>query len=49
VASEIDLATTYVGGGVDCIERLLASRQLEVLPVSANDRVDINADVINGD
>ncbi len=49
VASEIDLATTYVGGSADCIARLRASMQLEVLPVSVNDRVDINADVINGD
>lgn len=38
----------YVGGSADCIERLNASRRLEVLPVSVNDRVDINADVING-
>jgi hypothetical protein len=47
MASEIDLATTYVGGSARCIERLLGAERLEVLPVSLDDRVDINADVIN--
>jgi hypothetical protein len=47
IASDIDLATTYVGASARCIERLLGADRLEVLPVSLDDRVDINADVIN--
>jgi hypothetical protein len=47
VASEIDLPATYVGGSAQSIERLLAAEELEVLPVSVNDRVDVEADEIN--
>jgi hypothetical protein len=47
VASDIDLAATYVGGSARCIDRLLAAEGLEALPVSVDDRVDSEADVIN--
>jgi hypothetical protein len=48
VGSDTDLAASYVGGSVPCIEALLSSKALEALPVSADDRVDSGADVING-
>jgi hypothetical protein len=47
VASEIDLAATYVGASARCIERLLAPGTIEAMPVSVNDRIDVGADVIN--
>jgi hypothetical protein len=47
VASDIDLAATYVGGSARCIERMLAAEALEALPVSVDDRVDSEADVVN--
>jgi hypothetical protein len=47
VGSDVDLAASYVGGSAQCIEALLASEILEALPVSSEDRVDINADEIN--
>jgi hypothetical protein len=37
VASEIDLAWTYVGGPAGLIERLLADGRLEVLPAGPDD------------
>ena len=49
VASEIDLLATYVGGSATCIERLLGTSDLEVLPVSVDYRVDAEADELNRD
>jgi hypothetical protein len=46
-ASEIDLLTTYVAGDQRCIETLTSADNLEVFPVSAEDRVDVEADIIN--
>jgi hypothetical protein len=37
VASEIDLAWTYVGGPADMIERVLASEDIEALPAEPED------------
>jgi hypothetical protein len=47
VGSDTDLAASYVGGSAACIEALLSSEVLEAMPISSDDRVDINADVIN--
>lgn len=49
VASEIDLLTTYLGGSHECIHALLDADGLEVFAVSAEDRVDAEADTINRD
>jgi hypothetical protein len=47
VGSDTDLAASYVGGSLGCIDALLSSKALEAMPVSSDDRVDIDADVIN--
>jgi hypothetical protein len=47
VGSDPDLAASYVGGDSRCIEAVLTSQTLEALPVSSDDRVDEQADVIN--
>jgi hypothetical protein len=44
-----DLAATYVGGSSRCIDALLTYETLEAMPVSANDQVDSEADLINSD
>jgi hypothetical protein len=49
VGSDVDLAASYVGGSAHCIEALVASQALEALPVSSDDRVDIEADEISRD
>ena len=49
VASEIDLAGTYIGGSTACIEGLIESKRLEVYALTVDDRVDIRADVVNAD
>ena len=47
VATEIDLADTYVGGSDACIERVLSCRDLEALPITTEARVDFGGDTIN--
>ena len=47
VASEIDFATTLVGGSAACIERVLAHPELEALPIAIDARVDAFGDTIN--
>lgn len=47
VATEIDLAGTYIGASSSCVDALLASDDLEVYLVAVTDRVDIDADVVN--
>ncbi|MGH2730700.1 MAG: hypothetical protein ACRDJI_08845 [Actinomycetota bacterium] len=47
VATEIDLDSTYVGGGRDFVDRLIGDPGLEVMPAALNDRVDFGADTIN--
>ncbi len=47
VASEVDLLATYVGGSRDCIQAVLEPAALEAVPVSAEHRVDSEADTIN--
>lgn len=39
VASEIEFSSTYVGGEHALIERLLAAKDLEVLPIAVTERV----------
>jgi len=47
IATEIDLAWTYIGGGQRLIEELLIDRVLEALPAKITDRVTIDGDVLN--
>lgn len=47
VATDIDLNSTYIGGSNECIARLLAEPNLEVVPARIDERVDVGADVVN--
>ena len=47
VATEIDMMWTFVGSSTHCIEELLEVGCLEVYHTNSDDRVDINADMIN--
>jgi hypothetical protein len=47
VATEIDAASTYVGGSADLIERLMADPRLEALPCQRDDSLFLNSDVLN--
>ena len=48
VATEIDGFSTYVGGSSDCIDAVLASPYLEVLPCRLSDHFKGWGDVLNG-
>ena len=47
VASEVDLAETYVGGSEACIDRIVSDDVLEALRTTPDARVDIEGDRIN--
>jgi hypothetical protein len=47
VFTDIDLDSTYVGGSVACISRILEDPSLEAFPALPDDRIDIGADEIN--
>ncbi len=47
VATDVDLQSTYLGGSAECVARLLNDEQVEVMPVSAEQSVTIDADTIN--
>jgi hypothetical protein len=47
VATDVDLQSTYLGATSDCINRLLADDELEVMPVAPDQDVSLNADTIN--
>jgi hypothetical protein len=47
VVTDIDLMSTYVGGGAACIDELAAVDGLEVVPARPDDRVDYAADQVN--
>jgi hypothetical protein len=47
VATDVDLMSTYVGGSASCIAAVLAEKQLETFPVSADQSVTWSADVVN--
>jgi hypothetical protein len=49
VATEVDGFSSYVGGTRSCVEAVLASPLLEVLPCELSDRHDDWGDAINGD
>jgi hypothetical protein len=49
VATEIDLAWTYVGGSAALIAHLLADQRLEVLPAESSDGFTYDSDLLNGD
>jgi hypothetical protein len=47
VASEIDLVCTFVGGSAACIERVLASAEIETIRTRIDARADAGADRLN--
>lgn len=47
VATDIDSMDTYIGGSIACIDQLLVTPGLEVLPASITDSVGINGDQLN--
>ena len=47
VATDIDLDSTYVGGTLECIDAILASKALEAVPAHRAASVAITADDIN--
>lgn len=47
VATDVDLMTTYVGGGADCVEAIINSDALEAMPVTVDQRVTWDADTVN--
>ncbi|MFL6141792.1 MAG: hypothetical protein ACJ72N_07985 [Labedaea sp.] len=47
VATEIDLTSTYVGGGIEAIGAILADPRLEALPAHADHPITWDSDVIN--
>lgn len=48
VATEIDFDSTLVAGPVSLIDAVLAQPELEAWPVTADDRLTVDADTING-
>jgi hypothetical protein len=47
VASDTDLMSTYVGASAECVKELVDDDGLEVLPVSPDQSVAIDADTVN--
>lgn len=47
VATDVDLMATYIGGNRACITELIHDRELEVLEVGPDQRVDWESDTIN--
>ena len=47
VSTEIDLFDTYLGGSRECIDAVLSTPELEVLPTIFETRVDVGGDVVN--
>ena len=47
VATDIDSGFTLIGGSAECVNALLASPDLEVLPVSVEDSIDVFGDALN--
>ena len=47
VATDVDLMTTYVGGGPECIDALVTDDELEAMPVSIDQPVTWDSDQLN--
>ncbi len=47
VATDVDLDTSYLGGSQACVDALVGDDELEVLEVTANQLVTVDADTIN--
>jgi hypothetical protein len=47
VATDVDLMSTYVGGGEECIAAVLAADGLEAMPVTIDQRVTWETDSLN--
>jgi hypothetical protein len=46
-ATDVDLRTTYLGASAECVAQLLDDGHLEVMQVTAEQSVTIDADTIN--
>jgi hypothetical protein len=47
VATDIDLADTYIGGSEECISGIVADQEIEAFRTTLDARVDIGSDTIN--
>ena len=47
VGTDVDLMTTYIGASTRCVEDLQSQPNLEILAVSADQRVTWDSDIIN--
>jgi hypothetical protein len=47
VATDVDLMTTYVGGSSECIDSVVASDDLEALPISVGQGTTADTDTLN--
>lgn len=47
IATEVDFDSTLIGGSHDLIDAVLASADLEAMPVTASDKLTFDADLIN--
>ena len=47
VPTDVDLMTTYVGGGPECIDALVTDDELEAMPVSIDQPVTWDSDQLN--
>ena len=47
VASDVDMASTFVGGTEECIAHLVGHPDLEALPIGIDVRIDVEGDTIN--
>jgi hypothetical protein len=47
ISTEIDLMSTYVGGGRGCIQAIVEHRQLEAAAVESSDGIAADTDTIN--
>jgi hypothetical protein len=47
VGTDVDLNSSYIGASKESIDALLANEQLEILPVTADQKISFDADTIN--
>jgi hypothetical protein len=47
VATDVDLRSTYIGAGADCVQALVHDDRLEVLPVDGEQKITYDTDTIN--
>jgi hypothetical protein len=47
VGTDVDLNSSYIGASTECIDALLSNEHLEILPVTADQKVSFDADTLN--